>query len=519
MKIVLAPTYELAKQFAEENNVAATVEAEYGDKVIDGERITLAHHGPRANNPAPCNDAKAVPIGSDSIVLISHLDLDTLGGILALHKEKPDDPEFWKAAEYIDVNGPHHIHELPQEIQDKLNAYYAFENEQRQVDGRPDREHVQDVTEAVNRYAEGIDTILDDRDYSREIEKLAALRDSVDDVGLSGEYAASVQWMMEQKMERKNRHNAMIEAGRKWERETTQAVEDRLVKEDENVRAFSTNGPFCNGSYYSPQQERIIPAVVSFNEKFNSITLSFADGGKDFSAREIVQELWGPEAGGRDGIAGSPRGQEMTRDDLETIYHKVSGLFREKDHAMEKEPERITVDRNDIAENTDIPAVMSLLGVPHFSKEGITLVPDPWNGRKEIGAAYFDKNGKFTDCADHSNDGKDIVDYVMQANGCDLKTAYETVKAASEELSVMRMAGVIFGENTPGGTQEEDEIQVYTSEKEEDRTDNRYAAVDQAARYCRENGFGLNNPNDLDDLAEEALEADGGNEDVDLGDD
>lgn len=36
---------------------------------------------------------------------------------------------------------------------------------------------------------------------------------------------------------------------------------------------------------------------------------------------------------------------------------------------------------------------------------------------------------------------------------------------------------------------------------------------------CRENGFGLDNPNDLDDLAEEALEAGGGNEDVDLGDD
>lgn len=286
MKILLAPTYELAKDYADHNRVDATVEAEYGEMVIEGETLTLAHHGSRSNNPAPCNDPRAVKLPDNATVLVSHLDLDTLGGLMALQGKKPDNPEFWKAAEYIDVNGPHHIHEFPQEIQDKLNAYYAFENESR-ADGRPDREHIQDVTESVNKYIEGIDVVLDDKDYS---------------------------------------HNAMIDAGRKWEQEVTKAVEDRLVSENENVRVFSTNGPFCNGSYYSPSQEKIIPAVVSYNEKFNSITLSFADGGKELSARDIVQSLWGPEAGGRDGIAGSPRGQEMTRGDLEEISEKVSDM-------------------------------------------------------------------------------------------------------------------------------------------------------------------------------------------------
>ena len=315
MKILLAPTYELAKEYADHNRVDATVEAEYGDKVIEGEVLTLAHHGSRSNNPAPCNDPRAVKLPDNATVLVSHLDLDTLGGLMALQGQKPDDPDFWQAAEYIDVNGPHHIHEFPQEIQDKLNAYYAFENESRQAEGRPDREHIQDVTESVNKYADGIDVVLDDKDYS---------------------------------------HNAMIEAGRKWEQEVTRAVEDRLVSENKNVRVFSTNGPFCNGAYYSPSQEKIIPAVVSYNEKFNSITLSFADGGEEFSAREIVQSLWGPEAGGRDGIAGSPRGQEMTMGDLKEISEKVSDMIDRRNRPAQGEVSLVKGSDIELASDDDI---------------------------------------------------------------------------------------------------------------------------------------------------------------------
>lgn len=119
------------------------------------------------------------------------------------------------------------------------------------------------------------------------------------------------------------------------------SVESRLVKENHSVRVFVTDGPFCNGSYYSPQQEAIIPAVVSYNKKFHSITLSFEDGGKNLSAKEIVQSLWGPEAGGRDGIAGSPRGQEMTIEDLENATRTVEKAIREKEKEM-SEPHHLS---------------------------------------------------------------------------------------------------------------------------------------------------------------------------------
>ena len=45
------PTYDIAKTITAD----ATVEAEYGNNVVEGTKVTLAHHGPRSNNPAPCN--------------------------------------------------------------------------------------------------------------------------------------------------------------------------------------------------------------------------------------------------------------------------------------------------------------------------------------------------------------------------------------------------------------------------------------------------------------------------------
>ena len=35
-------------------NRTATVEAEYGERVVEGTEFTMAHHGPRAHNMCPC---------------------------------------------------------------------------------------------------------------------------------------------------------------------------------------------------------------------------------------------------------------------------------------------------------------------------------------------------------------------------------------------------------------------------------------------------------------------------------
>ena len=63
--------------------------------------------------------------------------------------------------------------------------------------------------------------------------------------------------------------------------------------------------------------QEVKKATATLNTKTNAVTVAFEDGGNPSkSARAIVQGLWGPEAGGRDGIAGSPRGVVMGTKDL-----------------------------------------------------------------------------------------------------------------------------------------------------------------------------------------------------------
>lgn len=276
-RVILAPSYDMAKNI----NAEATVEAEYGDECLEGTMVTLAHHGPRSGNPAPCNTPDVPELPPFATVVVSHIDLDTLGGIYALQGRKPEDDRFWEAAEMIDVKGVHHIHELDKDIQDKLNAYYAYN------DGQPRQ-----------RYTEAIDVTKQIDDTYNVVNAIVDINDP--------------------------EHDKLITAGKEWAQTREKEVEGQLVYENKDVRVFDTNGIFCAASYFSPNQNTICPATVTYNEKFKSITLAFEDGGKQLNAKEIVQELWGPEAGGREGIAGSPRNVEMTKNDLAKLVNELT---------------------------------------------------------------------------------------------------------------------------------------------------------------------------------------------------
>lgn len=275
-RVILAPSYDMAKNI----NAEATVEAEYGDEYLEGTMVTLAHHGPRANNPAPCNTSDVPKLPPFATVVVSHIDLDTLGGIYALQGRKPEDDRFWEAAEMIDVKGVHHIHELDKDIQDKLNAYYAY-----------------NYNHAGERYSETADV-------TKQVEDAYGVINDILDIDAP-------------------EHDMLIADGKEWAQAREAAVEAQLIYEDKNMRVFDSNGVFCAASYYSPKQDALIPATVTYNEKTKTITLGFEDGGKQYNAMEIVRSVWGPEAGGREGIAGSPRGVEMTKDDLHALVERL----------------------------------------------------------------------------------------------------------------------------------------------------------------------------------------------------
>ncbi len=249
---------------------SATVEAEYGDRMVAGSVMSMAHHGPRAGQPAPCSYPNGCGEGVE-VVGLSHFDLDTLGGCMALLGVKPEAPGFWAVAEFVDLNGPHKLGESGASTEDlrRLHAFWAWSSANKVFAARDGS--VTDVTDKILAGAEVTAKIL------------------ADDPALLA--AGDAYRVAEEELNR----SSFVEGS-----------EDVLVRE---------SGRFVNHLYTAPDGT-VCAAVVGLNSTTGAITVSFADAPKGASAREIVQGLWGELAGGHAGIAGSPRDRVMTREDL-----------------------------------------------------------------------------------------------------------------------------------------------------------------------------------------------------------
>lgn len=276
IKVMLAPTLEIAMSI----KATATVEAEYGTAVVKGELVTLAHHaGEYAGGPAPCiaQDIPTLPEGS--IILVSHVDLDTVGGIMKLTGRYTDDPTFWNGAAFIDLNGQHHVNELPDKAILHLQAYWAWAA----MEGRvPRYTELTDVTDLVEKHIAAI-TKISNGDFD------------------------------------------MISDGAGWAYAKENAQEECLVEETQKYRAFVTDdfSKQCPTAYYSREYKKCVPVTITFNTATNAITIGCCDG--SVNACKVAQELWGAEAGGHPGVAGSPRGASMTMKDFEEVKEYVRG--------------------------------------------------------------------------------------------------------------------------------------------------------------------------------------------------
>lgn len=252
----------------------ATVEAEYGDFCVEGSRHTLAHHGPRTGQKAPCaygdeelRDVEITAVG------LSHIDLDTIGGCLALEgmKRSGDHEGFWRLAEFVDLNGPHKLalSGACEEDIARLYAYWAFSAVNRV---HPDRDGtVSDVTEKVQDHFTAVLRILrDDKDYLTE--------------------------------------------GATFRAAEAKLNTDSFISEHAGIVVRVSTG-FVNHLYTTPAGT-LGKAVVAFNTHTGALTTSLADPIPGVSCVTVMQQLFGPSAGGHTGIAGSPRGQRMSLFDM-----------------------------------------------------------------------------------------------------------------------------------------------------------------------------------------------------------
>lgn len=262
-----------------------TVEAEYGDRVVEGSLVTLAHHGPRKHKLCPCLQSNYMFADEERLeaIGISHFDLDTLGGVLALLNKKPADPLFWELAAFVDIHGSHKIGEwrpaaLSDYTEDRIAMLHAWWARNQALENKimaPKDGSVIEISEAVERARQDLLKIL------------------AGDPAMMG---AGRQLALQEHDLNKN------------------SFLGRIGAKDEGGLILRKCDRFVNHLYSTPQG-RPAEAVVALNTKFGSITLSFADTIPGLSARLMVQALWGPEAGGHDGIAGSPR--DKTYDEFE----------------------------------------------------------------------------------------------------------------------------------------------------------------------------------------------------------
>jgi hypothetical protein len=263
MTVLLAPTVELARTVTAD----VTVEAEYGDTVIEGQSYTAAHHGKRAYNPAPCIDT-AIPVTSGTI-LISHFDLDTVGGVLRAqghdHLFTPETQGFWALSSFVDVSGPHRLAESGATAEDvaRLYGYWAWAQANRVLFPR---DEISDQTEAIERTRCALVSILAD-------------------------------------------DTELLAAGEKL-RETEQKLNQESFLEVYGEIAVRVAPSFVNHLYTAPDGT-VCKACVAYNTVRGSINVSLANPVPGFHAGEFVRDLWGPDAGGKDVIAGSPRGTRM----------------------------------------------------------------------------------------------------------------------------------------------------------------------------------------------------------------
>jgi len=264
-------------------NPHVTVEAEYGDTVVKGSLLTLAHHGSRSHNPAPCT-LDNLDLDPDTIVGLSHVDLDTIGGCAAVLGFKTGSDSFWALAEFIDLNGAHKLGESGASAEDirALRAYWAFSDSNKVW--APKDGSVEDVTDSILEHVSTVNAIL----------------------------AGNTE---------------LLDAGDAFHKMMEALPTTSLLFSDYGV-IFRKSSRFVNHLYEIDGKKQ--KAVVAFNTSEESVTLSFSDEGIG-NACKIVQSLWGPDAGGHVGIAGSPRDRKMTMEDASDCYNAVCEDIRESE--------------------------------------------------------------------------------------------------------------------------------------------------------------------------------------------
>ncbi len=281
-----------------------TVEAEYGDCVVKGSLATLAHHGPRSGNPCPCLYNNKMYSNLTDIG-ISHVDLDTVGGVLSVLNSKPLNKEFWELAAYVDLKGIHRV--------DNFFEYQKINN-------------IMTFTPVLNKKL--LMAQLNAWYAWAENNKLYAESHRIVDVYDWFIRAYHTLTFIEQLDE-----NYMMN-GQVYEQDLKYKSIGSLIDFTSKVCLRSADF-FVNSFYSNPNSTTPFECIVGYNTRQQSITLSFIDESicdkYNITASNIMQSFWGNGAGGHRTIAGTPREFTYSLKDCDRIYEYMIKIMEGND--------------------------------------------------------------------------------------------------------------------------------------------------------------------------------------------
>lgn len=308
VRVLWASTADLARTV---EKPAVTIEAEYGEYVAEGTRYTAAHHqktGPYVgthaggNRRAPCNDPDIAVVSGEEIILISHLDLDTVGGVLrALGDDylfSEENADFWETAEFVDTHGAHELSEESPH-HDTFKAWWKWLEDSRP---RINKKEVVDATEFIGKAKLVLDALIGNSEYGAKVDKM--LREGLIEAG-------KAWWAANKALNQSSFIGAQITANGK-------------------VVAIRVAGQFVNHIYELPGINLKADCICALDTTTKGIRLSFLDNGKTLSACDTIRRVWADKdadgnylAGGHPGIAGTPRGKRQGIAGLWGLVHTV----------------------------------------------------------------------------------------------------------------------------------------------------------------------------------------------------
>lgn len=283
IRIKMAPSLDKALEMKERfNGPLATVECEYGNTVVEG-AVTLAHHvegwntAPSLQTSNVLFEAGVEMVVDGDYIMISHIDLDTVCGIMAVAEDYDIPEDIKKGINYVDCNGQHHLYdtEVSEDARKYILSYIGYANAHRAPIGQEDvTDYVIDLIERFNtqeNYEAGKAFV-----EGRRVEAEASLAGAVGSVV--------------------------------------------LLDQDVDSKAFGLNSEYIlNDVEYD--------YVIVFDQKFGKITLSSRKGKDDVrNMVDVMRAVFGEEAGGHKGIAGTPRGKMYTLEDAFNLMDIVSRI-------------------------------------------------------------------------------------------------------------------------------------------------------------------------------------------------